>query len=424
MKELAKTILDDGRLDAVLRMARETFRSKGTDFNAGSNYPETWIRDFATFLEFALEVVPRDALRERLMLFLDFQGEDGSIVDAFVPRDYAREHPNHYDYIYSAAAPDYKAHRNSVESDHESSLVLAVSRYIEATGEWGLLSEVRNGKTVRERCAMALDYVCREMMDDHYGLVKGATTIDWTDVQPEHHWGVCIDENTHWCVDIYNNAIYIMAIDAWLEWLDIGDPKHREWSRLAGSLRANARKHLWDVERQKFIPHRYLGESPFADIPDFNEDEIHYFGGTVSAIFAGVLEPPEVREAFGKMIEIKKASGAMTFAVINYPPYPAGSFQNPDAQPYTYVNAADWTWWGARGLEAMIKTGHLELAYQEIAPFLDRAIKNGGFFEWYSVKDHKPHGSHTFLGAAGALGKTILLMQSEARRILQHPHRS
>jgi len=48
-----------------------------------------------------------------------------------------------------------------------------------------------------------------------------------------------------------------------------------------------------------------------------------------------------------------------------------------------YVNAADWTWWGGRAIEAMIKTGHMELAYQEIQPFLDRVIKNDGFYEWY-----------------------------------------
>jgi len=56
----------------------------------------------------------------------------------------------------------------------------------------------------------------------------------------------------------------------------------------------------------------------------------------------------------------------------------------------------------------------MDLAYQEISPFLDRVLKNDGFYEWYSVLDHQPHGSNTFLGAAGALGKAIKLMKEEA----------
>ena len=139
-------------------------------------------------------------------------------------------------------------------------------------------------------------------------------------------------------------------------------------------------------------------------------------GGTVYAILAGILNESEIEASFNKMLEIKEISGSMTIGVINYPPYPLGSFINPGADPYVYVNTADWTWWGGRVIEAMIKTGHLDLAYQEISPFLDRVIKNDGFYEWYSVLDHQPHGSNTFLGAAGALGKAIKLMKEEALR--------
>ena len=66
-----------------------------------------------------------------------------------------------------------------------------------------------------------------------------------------------------------------------------------------------------------------------------------------------------------------------------------------------------------------ILMGYLDLAYREISPFLDRVIKNDGFYEWYSVIDHQPHGSNTFLGAAGALGKAIKLMKKEALDIVQ-----
>jgi hypothetical protein len=175
------------------------------------------------------------------------------------------------------------------------------------------------------------------------------------------------------------------------------------------------KKYLWNEENQQFIPHVYLKESPFKS---FDEDEIYYFGGTVCAILAGILNEEEIKTSFDKIMEIKKISGSMSIAIINYPPYPEGSFKNPLANPYTYVNAADWTWWGGRGIEAMIKTGHLDLAYQEIQPFLDRVIANNGFYEWYSVIDNQPHGSNTYLGAAGALGKAVGLMKDEALNIL------
>lgn len=408
--ELAKTILEDERLDTVFEMAKVTLTPEDGQFKAGSNYPETWIRDFATFVEVALEVNSRDVIKERILLFFDFQGDDGNIVDGYTEIDTEAG----YDYIFSETAPDYKAHKNTVETDQESSLILAIARYIKTTGDREILSEVINGKTVLERCELALKFLSENMYSEEYGLLIGATTIDWTDVQPESPWGVFITEDTHWCIDVYDNALYALAIGKYLEWIKEDEEKYKFWSNEKQSILANVKKHLWDEKNQKFIPHVYLEDSPFSG---FNEDEIFYLGGTTSAILAGVLNESEIEASFNKMLEIKEVSGSMTVAIINYPPYPEGSFYNNGAEPYVYVNAADWTWWGGRVIEAMIKTGHLNLAYQEISPFLDRVIKNDGFYEWYSVLDHQPHGSNTFLGAAGALGKAIKLMKEEASRL-------
>ena len=291
-------------------------------------------------------------------------------------------------------------------------MILGIARFIKATGDNDILLEEINGETVLERCEMALNFLKQNMYSEKYGLLYGATTIDWTDVQPESPWGVFITEDTHWCVDVYDNAIYILAINEYLEWIKDDKEKFDFWTNEKNSIATSVKKYLWDEKNQKFIPHVYLEDSPFSG---FNEDEIFYLGGTVYAILAGILNEEEIAASFNKMQEIKKASGSMTIAIINYPPYPEGSFYNEaGTKPYVYVNAADWTWWGGRTIEAMIKTGHLELAYQEISPFLDRVIENDGFYEWYSVKDHQPHGSNTFLGAAGALGKAIKLMREEA----------
>ncbi|APY11529.1 hypothetical protein BWZ22_09860 [Seonamhaeicola sp. S2-3] len=408
--ELAETILADTRLDSVLLKAKKTLKPKDGRFQAGSNYAETWVRDFATFIEVALEVNPQEVIKERLLLFFDFQGEDGNIIDGYTEL----KNDGGYEYRYSKTAPNYKGHKNTVETDQEASLILALARYIKVTGDKDILQLNKNGKTILERCEMALNFLKENMYSEKFGLIKGATTIDWTDVQPETIWGVFTTEDTHWCVDVYDNAIYVLAINEYLKWIKEDQEKHKFWTNEKEFITKNVRKHLWDEKRQKFFPHKYIEDSPFSG---FDEDEIYYLGGTVYGIQAGFLTEEEIESCYKKMLAIKDLSGAMTVAIINYPPYPYKSFANKDTKPYIYVNAADWTWWGGRTIETMIKTGHLELAYQEINPFLDRVIKNEGFYEWYSVIDHQPHGSNTFLGAAGALGKAINLMKAEALKI-------
>ncbi len=319
IQKLAKTILEDKRLDIVYEMARETLKPEDGQFKAGSNYPETWIRDFATFVEVALEVNPKEVIKERLLLFFDFQGEDGNIVDGYTEIDTEAG----YDYIFSETAPAYKAHKNTVETDQESSLILAIARYIETTGDKEILYEVKNGKTVLERCEMALRFLNEDMYSEEYGLLIGATTIDWTDVQPESPWGVFITEDTHWCIDVYDNALYALAISKYLEWVKDEHDKYNTWNNEKQAIIANVKKHLWDEKNQKFIPHVYLEDSPFSG---FDENEIFYLGGTVYAILAGVLNESEIEASFNKMLEIKEISGSMTIAIINYPPYPLGSF--------------------------------------------------------------------------------------------------
>ena len=192
-REIATAIVNDERLDMVLNMSKEILNPADGRLQAGSHYAETWIRDFATFIEIALEDSPHESVKERLLLFLDFQGEDGNIVDGYT--ELTTE--NGYDYIYSETAPDYKAHKNTVETDQETSFIIALARYIMVTGDSQVLSEEKNGKTVLERCEMALTFLHEKMYSEKYGLLYGATTIDWTDVQPESEWGVFVTEDTH-----------------------------------------------------------------------------------------------------------------------------------------------------------------------------------------------------------------------------------
>ena len=168
----------------------------------------------------------------------------------------------------------------------------------------------------------------------------------------------------------------------------------------------NAKNHLWDGKAQKFIPHIYLDGSPFPE--DFNEREIYYFGGTAVAIEAGLLSKEEIKVSIDEMVSRVKQAGAGSIGLTLYPPYPAGYFENPIMNPeYSYQNGGDWTWFGARMIQQLVKYGFVEDAYEQLLPMTDRVIKNDGFYEWYTV-DNKPEGSGTFRGSAGVLYTAIL----------------
>ncbi|ULT24332.1 hypothetical protein KUH03_35820 [Sphingobacterium sp. E70] len=56
----------------------------------------------------------------------------------------------------------------------------------------------------------------------------GATTVDWGDVQPEHDWGVHLDESSHIALDIYDNAMFLIALD---NYIDLFPEKRRNGAR-------------------------------------------------------------------------------------------------------------------------------------------------------------------------------------------------
>ena len=404
--ELARAILDDGALGEVLELAGELVRS---GFNAGTGYREVWIRDLATFIELACEVHETRDLRESLLTFFRFQGEDGNIIDGYVPRSQANVS---YRYRQSSSAPEFLGHKNTVETDQESSLIQAVRIYVEKTGDRSFLEQEVQGRTVRQGLELALEYLLKHRFDQEHGLLWGATTVDWGDVQPEHSWGVELDENSHRAIDIYDNAMFVIAVEDLIALVADEPEAVTRWKSVEDEFRAGIRRHLWDVEKQKFRPHIYLNGSPFPSRLD--EDLIYYHGGTAVAIQAELLTREEIRHALDRMRQNVIAVGAGSIGLTVYPPYPEGSFKNPGMRPFGYQNGGDWTWFGARAVQGLIEHGFVGEAYRELEPMLQRVRENKGFFEWYDVYN-QPRGSGAFRGAAGVLGKAILMLQEWAR---------
>lgn len=404
--ELATKIETNEYFPLVKSKALEIMK---TGFNAGDGYREVWIRDYNTFIELAAQVFPKEELKENLLVFCRMQGDDGNIIDGFTPIEKIGKEA--YDFSYSKLEPRYAAHKNSVETDQESSLIQAVYKYIKLTGDSSILNEVVGDKTVAERLEWAMDFLMQHRFNQQYGLIIGATTADWGDVQPEHGWGVDLDNNTHPAIDIYDNAMLVIALNNLTEMLPATKAK---WDPIRENIAQNSRKYLWDSAKQKFIPHIYLEKgSPFP--ADFNENEIYYFGGTAIAIEAGLLSKEEIKASLDEMIKRVKQAGAPSIGLTLYPPYPEGFFANKIMNPeYSYQNGGDWTWFGGRMIQELIKNGFLQEAYDQIQPMVKRVKDNNGFYEWYSV-DNKPRGSGTFRGEAGVLYSAIVMFEKLAK---------
>ena len=405
--ELARQILSNKDLARVLSMAHDLI---GTGMRAGEGYREVWIRDLNTIIELALEVQKHDDVKQALVTFLHFQGEDGNIVDGYVDKDRANVS---YKYISSKTMPDYLAHKNTVETDQETSLIQSVHKYVQKTNDRSILAEKVREINVIDRLEMAMDFLMTHRFNEQYGLIWGATTVDWGDVQPEHQWGVEIDQDSHPAIDVYDNAMFIMAIG---NFLDLAGPNYQKagkWKTVASRLRTNVMKHLWDTERHKFIPHIYLDKgSPWPK--DFDENRIYYHGGTTAAMQADLLSKEQIHLVLNDMVNNMQSAGAATIGITNWPAYPKGFFKNKSMAPYSYQNCGDWTWWGGRTIQELVRHGFVEEAYREIQPMVERVRKNKGFYEWYTVAN-EPRGSGSFRGSAGTLGKAIIMLQKWAQ---------
>jgi hypothetical protein len=407
-QQLAKKIMEDQRLDSVAAMADDLL-AKG--FAAGDGYPQVWIRDLNTFIETSCKVYNIDTIRKNLLTFYRLQQPNGEIVDGYVLKGHVTwNDPNIYT---SPLDSSHVGFKNTVETDQETSLIQAFGKYIRVTGDTAVLHEVIGRKTVAERMKSSVEYLLKNRYSNKYKLLTGATTQDWGDVQIEGGATVDVDENTHWAIDVYDNDMFLLALDNLVAFSENTIEKEK-WKRMRVETATNIRKYLWDKKRHKFIPHLYIKDSPFP--PSFDENRIYYHGGTAVAIEAGPLSKEEIKQANEQMLKNVQLSGAPSIGLTLYPPYPEGIYKGSNAsKPYIYQNGGDWTWFGGRMIQQLVLNGFVEEAYNEIQPMISRVLANRKFYEWYGI-DGKPNGSGDFRGSAGVLAKAIVLLRAWAEK--------
>lgn len=55
------------------------------------------------------------------------------------------------------------------------------------------------------------------------------------------------------------------------------------------------------------------------------------------------------------MLENVRLSGMPSIGLTLYPTYPAGFFKGWMAEPYHYQNGGDWTWFGGRMIQQLVR---------------------------------------------------------------------
>lgn len=425
--ETRKVILSDPRLDECRAMAITCLEG---GLNAGSHFLEVWIRDLNTFIVPALEAAPAAEVREALLNFLHFQGDDGNLPDGVVEE---KKHDPYYKKMErSATLPGRMAMKNSVSADQETSFVQALARFVKTSGDRSILSEEVNGRSCLDRALDSLEFLWKDRWSSKHGLICNAATIDWHDIRPEDSHGMIMDADTHRAVGTYSNALALLAIDDLLSLDCLSAAQAKHWADRRAVLATAIRDVLWDEKLGKFVPHRYLEEgSPFP--PELDEDAIFFPLGTALAIRAGVLSKEEAARSWAATLEAVNRAGAASIGFSPWPPYPEKMYAAKGIQPWGYSNGGDWTWWGAQTAAAYASAGYTAEVYVATLPMVERVLRDREFFEWYDrhnipagkIKDPTPEdqakgwgalalGAAQFRGAAGALIIVIDLLRQQA----------
>ncbi len=354
-------------------------------FSAGSSYPQAWIRDTATLMFYARFYYPVGHLQAIVSHFLERQSPGGEIGD----------------WVDTAGRSD----KNTVESDQESSLVLAA--YQLALNDPGWLQRPLNGVTVFARLEKALDWLWRERFDPAYGLLWSGFTADWGDVERSYpdDRATKLSDRSRRAFSIYTQALFLQAGQRLLAMAErLQDEKCAErWRRRLAVIRRNCRQRLYLPKQGYFLVHCLAGKEDFLTM----EKGILAVGGNAEAMRAGLLSRAEIERFLRVLEERKKRFALRSVSFTLLPPYPQDFFPHPLLAPWSYQNGGEWDWIGGRLVAALYRNGFREKAEEYLREIATKNLRDSNIFEW-SDRAGNGRGASFYAGAAGVLGEAIL----------------
>jgi hypothetical protein len=355
-------------------------------FSAGKDYPQIWLRDANTIIPASRHFYGKPYLCSWLEEHLAFQKENGSLED----------------WIDSRGTSD----KNTTETDQEASAAQAAFQVYQLLGpQW--LEKAVQGEKIISRLERALEFVLRSRLIEKYGLLAGAHTADWGDVDmvDEDQKAVYVDERTHWTADIYDQSMFCLACQNLAEMFEVLGQREKSasWMRQSESIKRNTNKWLWQKDRGFYKVHLHLDSLRH----DFDEENIFAMGGNTMAILSGIADAEKSRQIIEEALERQKSFGISTISGTLLPPYPKNFFKHPLVDdPFEYQNGGQWDWFGARLISAMFEQGFSRLAKEKLIEIFQKNLANRGFFEWDN-KEGIGLGSDYYAGSAGSLGKAV-----------------
>lgn len=355
-------------------------------FSAGKDYPQIWLRDANTIIPASRYYYEADYLSSWLEEHLAFQKENGSLED----------------WVDSAGRSD----KNTTETDQEASAVQAAYQVFELM-EPGWLEKPIQGQSIIQRLENALQHVLNTRFDQKLGLLKGAHTADWGDVDLVDNdiRAVDTDSNTHWTADIYDQSMFYEAclqLARMFKALE-QEKNHLFWEGKAEAIKNNTNTWLWQEEKGFYLIHRHLDSLTH----DFDEENMFALGGNTQAIISGLADEKQSERIIQEALARQESFKMSTLSAALLPPYPKNTFKHPMVDdPFEYQNGGQWDWFGGKLIYAMFEQGFSRLAMEKLLEILNKNWANRGFFEW-DTKDGVGQGRGFFCGSAGSLSKAI-----------------
>jgi hypothetical protein len=360
---------------------------KISGFSAGSGYPQIWLRDANTIIPASRYFYGSEYLISWLKEHLAYQRPSGALEDWIDAKG--------------------NADKNTTETDQEASAVQAAWQATQALGpQW--LEEKVNGRAVIDRLEESLKSVLKERLDINSGLIKGAHTADWGDVDIGYgdQRAIYVDESTHWTADIYDQSMFYQAGQSLARMLEAAGRKERArfWTGQAALIQKAASQRLWQPEKGFFKVHLHLDSLRH----DFDESDIFAMGGNAVAVVSGLADKNQSQKIIETALERQKVSGISTISGALLPPYPAGFFKHPALdEPYEYQNGGQWDWFGGRLISAMFESGFSRQAREKLLEIAKKNMANIGLYEWDS-RDGLGQGSDDYGGSAGMLAQALI----------------